>query len=63
MRDRRCHRIAWPQGPRPVFAAMPDRADPVRRLKDARDPAGMLAPGKQGIWPALHPSTPARGTD
>ncbi|GAB7541959.1 FAD-binding oxidoreductase [Cupriavidus sp. 8B] len=35
----------------------------VQRLKDALDPAGMLAPGKQGIWPAGHPSAPACGTD
>jgi 4-cresol dehydrogenase (hydroxylating) len=24
----------------------------VERIKDALDPAGILAPGKQGIWPA-----------
>ncbi|AJG24013.1 hypothetical protein [Cupriavidus basilensis] len=61
MRERSC--VASPQGPRPVFAAMLDRADTVRRLKDALDPAGLQAPGKQGIRPALHLSTPARGID
>ena len=24
------------------------------RLKDAVDPAGILAPGKQGVWPARY---------
>ncbi|ULR48897.1 FAD-binding oxidoreductase [Streptomyces deccanensis] len=30
----------------------------TEKLKDAIDPAGILAPGKQGIWPAAH--RPAR---
>ena len=29
-----------------------------QRLKDALDPHGILAPGKQGIWPS---EVPARG--
>jgi len=29
-----------------------------QRLKDALDPHGILAPGKQGIWPS---EAPARG--
>ncbi|MDQ1042373.1 hypothetical protein [Streptomyces sp. V4I2] len=26
----------------------------TEKLKDAIDPVGILAPGKQGIWPAAH---------
>ncbi|MEV6345553.1 FAD-dependent oxidoreductase [Actinoplanes sp. NPDC051851] len=29
----------------------------VERIKDALDPAGVLSPGKQGVWPAGHRST------
>jgi 4-cresol dehydrogenase (hydroxylating) len=32
------------------------------RLKDAFDPAGVLAPGKQGIWPSLRGSAGQRQT-
>jgi len=32
----------------------------TERLKDAMDPVGILAPGKQGIWPAAHrPASPS----
>ena len=27
----------------------------LRTIKDALDPAGILSPGKQGVWPSAHP--------
>jgi len=33
----------------------------TERLKDAIDPVGILAPGKQGIWPAAHRPARAEG--
>ena len=31
-----------------------------RRVKDALDPGGVIAPGKSGIWPSAHAKAPAR---
>jgi 4-cresol dehydrogenase (hydroxylating) len=33
------------------------------RLKDALDPAGVLSPGKQGIWPKAWRQARSEGSD
>jgi 4-cresol dehydrogenase (hydroxylating) len=33
------------------------------RVKDALDPAGVLSPGKQGVWPRRYRETRPRGKD
>ena len=33
------------------------------KLKDALDPHGILAPGKQGVWPAVYRSAAAQRSE
>ena len=33
-------------------------ADALQTVKDALDPAGVLAPGKNGVWPAAYRAPP-----
>ena len=34
-----------------------------QRVKDALDPAGVIAPGKSGVWPSAHPKAPAHARE